>query len=184
MRKVYSFGHEFSKRTPIELVLEPSDSFFRDEQLSCWTHFENRIRWASKVNISENTLICGDMLVIFGIRYFYYYYYLLLFSLYWTKTKERNERETESSTSRREKESLALGPPAGGRRRHAPVPTWSSGHGIARGGRRFLERRPEWRENGEDGRKLGLADPGSSVHFTTRATYQIEALREHYEYAE
>ena len=54
-RKVSCFGPKNSKRTPIVKIPLPLDSFFRDEQLSCWTLFEICIRRASKCQISEMT---------------------------------------------------------------------------------------------------------------------------------
>ena len=48
VRKVYVFSYRNFKRTPIVSILLPLDSFFRDEQLSCWTLFEICIRRASK----------------------------------------------------------------------------------------------------------------------------------------
>ena len=54
-RKVSCFGPRNSKRTPIVLIPLPLDSFFRDEQLSCWTLFEICPRRAPKWQISEMT---------------------------------------------------------------------------------------------------------------------------------
>ena len=54
-RKVYNFSHENFKRTPIVSIPLPLDSFFRDEQLSCWTLFEICITRASKCRFSEIT---------------------------------------------------------------------------------------------------------------------------------
>ena len=42
--KAYCFGSKNSKRTPIELILLPLDSFFQDKQLS----FEHFLKFAPK----------------------------------------------------------------------------------------------------------------------------------------
>ena len=54
-RKVYDFGYRNFKRTSIVSIPLPLDSFFRDEQLSCWALFEICPRRASKWQISEMT---------------------------------------------------------------------------------------------------------------------------------
>ena len=64
-RKVYDFGYRNFKRTPILSIPLPLDSFFRDEQLSCWTFFEICIRRASKWQITEMTPKLG-LFVISG----------------------------------------------------------------------------------------------------------------------
>ena len=54
-RKVSCFGPINFKRTPIVSIPLPLDSFFRNEQLSCWTLFEICIRRASNLQITEMT---------------------------------------------------------------------------------------------------------------------------------